>query len=875
MIYHIRSLCCKRYTFLLLLSLLFVSASTSIGQNCTFDVLQPLSLPVIPEEIISSDIVNASFESVGPNYFYGRSLILGINSFPAPQIAIVTLDQRDDYPPQLIPEFQMRTLNIPGLSGMTVVERVLGAQDETGLHPDLLNFIGAPLLLLTDGTGNLSVRTLGDSLVLGPWTPAELGLPMGFIPSALTFNNDMLWLFIFGGDPLAMYVFDFPFFEDGIPPLPLFGPVDVSPFIEYGEILDADFVEGVNQLHLLLDAPCQVVTLDVNNPASPLYISATPIFEDMLAASVSQGWCNLFEGFGQVVGVITNSLGDLECVATPCTPGFPICPLQQMTPVMGTYLEPRVGMSLACDPRVSNYGTLELYGTVDGPWWPTMLHGLAGPNPGAMFEFALDTSGASTLELSDRPSWMHGDGWRVLYEPLNPIEEETYLSLCFDFFPHGATLCAETSIDIQSNFEPVFLCPAINGWIIRTDTVTEDTIDIENPEPEVVERTVVERDIAENEVAEDINPIGQHRSGLPRHIIVRRDSLGNPIDTTYGEEGGVHCAPTAAIQNLLAMARRNPCLCRLINCYVGKDPNDDCSSFTPEQLTELILTMGIAAKLSPETGSEYTDAVTGLEEFLRILVAEVGSCAGNCDHNIYGHFIPCGSDGESPNWGDIYEEMHTNKQTIMLRLLEVGPDGKKYEHRVSLTDILAEKDGKVLIWIADPWTGNYKKLKINTTTAPPTILSISPRPPNWQKITGAIAMSDSTPRGSRSLDEEYLDWELVLDQPGPITSFVLENLTPGPWLYRVKVYTFDGDSAMAYRLFYVMAPDELTVIRVGDELHLNWHGDPDAVDYIIMYADNLDDDFQPLATTPDTFFVTSYDEADLRFYKVITNFDEP
>ena len=109
--------------------------------------------------------------------------------------------------------------------------------------------------------------------------------------------------------------------------------------------------------------------------------------------------------------------------------------------------------------------------------------------------------------------------------------------------------------------------------------------------------------------------------------------------------------------------------------------------------------------------------------------------------------------------------------------------------------------------------------------------------------------------GRGTLDEEYLDWELVLDQPGPITTFTLDNLTPGQWLYRVKAYTMDNDSAMTYRLFYVHEPKELTVIRVDEDyLLLSWNGDPEAVNFTIMYTDDLEVDFQPgLSLDPDEY----------------------
>jgi hypothetical protein len=669
-----------------------------------------------------------------------------------------------------------------------------------------------------------------------------------------------------------MVVLELPFQPSAPDAILLYPEIDLSLFLEGRLILNADFIEGVNHLQLLLDSPREILTLDITDPLLPFIAFSTPLDTTIHTVAASQGYCDLDASIGQWVGVQDDGVGGMLCVATPCPPTTPDCvPALSAMPVFGTYLEPRVGMSLAYDPRETLTGPLEIRGYVEGPWWPDHVRALSSSDNFIYTQFFDDLSGSQVAEITYGLSPTDGDGWRFPFQPINDEEECTWLRLCYEIEHNGILIYIQDSVKIQDIKEPDITEPAEDGDIVEPET--PGTGQIEHPDPSATDSTVVTRREVENPVSDEINGVPQEREGLPVWWYPIYDEEGNEIDRDC-IPGGAHCAPTAAIQNILAHAELNTCLCMKLNCYLGNGPDDFCF-FDEDEITELILTMGIAMETNKhECGSNYASACKAIMKFLEIICAEAAGCV-QCDLNLYCHHVPSGNHGDGLNWAHIVEEMDEKEQSVMLRLTHTNEDGTKADHRVSLARIYRQVGPCVEIEIADPGVGGSYLLTIDTRTVPPTIKDDD----YWETITGAIAISDSSEqeeedRSGNSLDVEYHVWEHVQFEPGASTTFPIQDLTPGFWKYRVRTF-FNEDSATAYRQIYVPTPRELMALRVNDDLHLNWNSDPFAVDYMILKADSDGVPFDTLGITVDTFFVTNYTDSDLRLFKVITNFSAP
>ena len=821
-----------------------------------------------------SEVVNACFEPIGPYNFYGRSFLIGHDEADGFHVHLQTLDRYEPY--GMIPDDQDLLFQhepIGDISGFTMIERIVGSEAPEELLPTLLFESGDPLIVLLSEQGQyFKVSTLADTLLLGPYFMSELGYP-GKSPVHAAFDNDNYTLYLLS-DGLAGPGQDWYLASVGMAgpvenslavttPLP---DVYVSSLIGTRPVLDMDFIEGMNTLLLLLDNPREALHLDVTNPFSPFIVVSTMLDNNTWSLSASEGYCDLDGAVGQWVAA-RDVAGLPQVCTTPCAPS----PIPMPYPVFGTYLEPRMGYNIAADESESMDGPIELVPWVDGPWWPEQITGLYSYDGIGFTPFYTDTSGMADPEITFGDATGGGDGWRLEYTPVNDEEQDTWIQLCYEIEHNGALIYIQRAIRIQDLFEPEIQDPAEDGNPVTPGQAGG----VQQPDQGDVAESEVERREVTNPASSEVEPIPQVREGLPVWWYIIFDEEGNPENVCI--EGGAHCAPTATIQQIIALAEINECLNRKLNCYLG---NGDVisTSFSEEDITKLIKLLGKCMKTNKgECGSRYENTVEGVNKFIKFLCdyAEL-HCDNDCMPHIYAHYISVGEDGETLKWSDIQKEFEEKKQTISLRVKKNGQD---MTHRISIVSITIRPDGKIEVEVADPaYPDATYTMVIDPSTTPPTITDDGQPDEQWDKITGAIAISDTTPAEGglrdrqRALDQEYFVWEPVAQQAGAVTSFIYENLTPGWWKYRVKNYTFGGDSAVAYKTVYVPEPLDLTAIREGNDLVLRWDPEPWAIQYIVQTAPTPTGAWADLATTTLPTLTTEYTSTDSKHYRVIAVF---
>lgn len=836
-----------------------------------------------------SEVVNACFDPVGPYNFYGRSFLIGHNEVDGFHVHLQTLDRYETY--GMIPDFQDLVYQhdpIGDISGFTIIERIVGSEAPEELLPTLLFESGDPLIVLLSEQGQyLKVSTLADTLVLGPYFMSELGY-VDRRPAMAAVDNDSLGLFILmyaldgvNGDirDLAYVRLHFDSADDPPTPHPM---VSISDLIGTRPVLDMDFIEGQNSLLLLLDNPREALHIDVNNPFAPFFVASTMLDNNTWTLSASEGFCDLEGAVGQWVAT-RDVEGLTQVCTTPCAPS----PIPMPYPAFGNYLEPRVGFNFAADVSESINGPIGIYAWIEGPWWPENVRGLYSFDNATFAEFDLDTNGMISPEITFADSGMPGDGWVLLYTPNNETEQQTWIKLCYEIERNGTLIYVQDSINIQDELDPEIITPENDGNPVPQG----GTGDVVQPDDsEVVEGEVERREI-ENPISEDIEPIPQVQDDLPPWWYVRWipgvPPFIPPIPYLECIPGGGHCAPTATIQQIIALADNNPCLKSKLACYLGYGIGVTPASFTEADIVRLIRLMGYCMDTHKgECGSRFEKTVAAIEKFLRhiCLEAEI-QCDDTCHPHIYAHFISSGVIRGAwgfpvtlpLDWKDVQEEFEEKKQTISLRLKKNGQD---MTHRVSVVSITVRPDGKIELEVADPaYPDDTYTMVIDPSTRPPTIIDDGQPDEDWNVINAAIAISDTTPAedggrqaGNDALDQEYFTWEPVLSVAGPVTSFPYENLTPGWWKYRVRVYTAAGDSATAYKTVYVPEPLDLTAIREGDDLVLRWDPEPWAIQYIVQKSLTPTGAWTDLATTTLPTLTTEYNSTDSNHYRVIAVF---
>ncbi len=821
-----------------------------------------------------SEVVNACFDPIGPYNFFGRSFLLGHDEIDGFHVQLQTLDRYEPY--GMIPDNQDLVFvhDLPYIiSGFTMIERIIGSEAPAELLPTLLFESGDPLIVLLSEQGQyFKISTLADTLLLGPYFMSELGYP-GKAPVHAAFDNDNLTLYLL---------------SDGLPgpgeewylaAIGMAGPLEnalnvttphpdlyLSALIGTRPVLDMDFIEGQNSLLLLLDNPREAQHIDVTNPLAPVIGPSTLLDNNTWTLSASEGYCDLDGGVGQWVAARVVA-GLPQVCTTPCAPS----PIPMPYPAYGTYLEPRMGYNIAADESESMNGPVEIIPWIDGPWWPEQITGLVSFDGFTYNPFNTDTSGMADPEITFGDAAEGGDGWRLEYTPVNDEEQDTWLNLCYEIERNGALIYIQKTVRIQDLFKPVIQDPAQDG----NPVVPGQSGGVQQPDPSDVAESEVERREVTNPASEEVDPIGQEREDLPPWWYIIFDEEGNPQNVCI--PGGAHCAPTATIQQIIALAKLNDCLNRKLNCFLG---NGDVITpgFTDDEITRLIKLLGKCMKTNKgECGSRYENTVEGVEKFIKY-ICDKGEleCDVNCMPHIYAHYISVGEDGATLKWSDIQKEFEEKKQTISLR---VKKNGQEMTHRISIVSITIRPDGKIEVEVADPaYPDATYTMIIDPSTTPPTIVDDGQPNEQWDKITGAIAISDTTPAegglhdGQRALDQEYFTWEPVAQQAGAITNFTYSNLSPGWWKYRVKNHTFGGDSATAYKTVYVPEPLDVTAIREGNDLRLRWNPEPWAVQYIVQSSPTPSGTWSDLATTNLPTLLTEYNSADLKHYRVIAVF---
>ncbi len=833
----------------------------------------PVELIGPAPSIRGTDVINACFDEIGPYSFYGRSVAVGEFAPDGFHVALRTLDRYEPY--AFIPAQQSLLFQHSAdgdISGFAVFERVLGSDPVEGLMPQLLSDLHDPLaVLLSEQGGYFKLSTLADTIVAGPFFLSEYGVLGSPVHAAIDNDNFRAYLLL---DMLEGPGVDWALAGLRLPtetdiPLPQLEipPVPMAPLLGTRNVLDMDFIEGQETLVLLLDSPREVLHIDLHNPSLPLLGPSCLMDLNTHGLAVSDGYCDLDGGIGQWVSVRDDTGIPFVCV-TPCAPS----PLPMPYPVLGTYLEPQTGFSIAADESESLSDTIEIYPWIDGPWWPEQITGFFSFNGFVFISFDTDTSGMADPEITYGDANEGGDGWRLQYAPTNDDELPTTLRLCYEIELNGTLIYIQRDVNIQDAFKPDIQTPAQDGQPVQEGGPGV----IEQPDPDDVDESKVERREVTNPASEDVEPIPQVRVGLPKWKYKVVDENGEEQEICI--EGGAHCAPTATIQQIIALAGLNECLNRKLNCYLGY--GDVISNFwSDDDLTKLIKLMGVHLRTNKgECGSRYEYTCEGLKKFIEFICANgEAQCDIVCNPHIYCHFVACGADGENLDWDDIQTEFEEKKQTISLKLQK---NGQKMTHRVSIVSITIRPDGKVEIEVADPaYPDDTYTIVIDPSTKPPTIIDDGNADEEWNKITGAIAISDTTPVDdgdirdrAHSLDQEFFTWETVAQQSGAVTNFTYENLTPGFWKYRVRNYTFGGDSATAYKTVYVPDSLNLTAIRENNDLVLRWETEPWAIEYIVQHSAAPAGPWQDMTTTTGTTLTTSYDSLNVKHYRVISVF---
>ncbi|MBU1984890.1 hypothetical protein KJ815_10830, partial [bacterium] len=819
---------------------------------CTvFDSFFDIFTLIDPERVIGSHVLNTTLVPGTMNHVLGRSLLIGTpnNDNTALEFLAVKLDQ---YLPLggPVPEFVFSLspleISLSQPVSFCVVERALGVEREELPMPPVLSDAEEPLILLAGQfSSQIAAYDLHGNLRAGPYTGGDMGIPT-FYPSAITFDDDHLLLYALDQQQGLIHTIFMPFDE---PPVliasaPVPDPIPLSARIEGMWSVDSFF-----DIYYTIEFPsgAELHGLNMSEPLAPAPLPPCEIPIEIVSLDLSSGYGPI--GVGQLVGVRQAFTGFEVVVGDPPTPApLPI------------YLQPIPTIQIASEDETNLQGAVDIRGSLLGPWWPDRVRFQKSYDGVNYTDFFVDEDGLDVIAHTWHASPFMGDGWHALLTPATEEPESLYIQLCYEVEINGMLVYIVRRVKIQDVIKPDIVEPGQDGNIRIPPLQPGGIVHLH---PTRVDCTVVFRRIPAPSVADSVKPIAQ-----------RRDSLSS---WGSGVNGGDHCGPTAAAANLLALAMRNADLCKLLEKFWGRPSGAGCANPTADELTRLIKELGKCMKTNDGSCGTWTsNIIPGIECFIKKLRGMFPDST-RPDPKLRLHWISSGANYDSLKWEDIWKEFEERHQNI--DILATDTLGS-YGHFMAIIAMSKpDSAGIAEVKIADSWDDTVYTVKVDTRKIPPRFLPPLPGGNFWGQIYQAIAQSNPdsltaddmlAERGERALDEDRYPWAIVQVENGASASFPLDDATPGWWTYAVRVWTPEGDSATAYRTFYVGTPPNLVIHAASGNTELNWQGDPLAVSYIIWVADSAHGPFTFLDEVAGTSYTVAVGADELKFFRVQT-----
>jgi len=810
-----------------------------------FDVFTAID----PERVIGAHVLNTTLVPSTMNHILGRSLLIGQND-PDNFVLSFLVVKLDQYLPLggPVPEF-MFSLSPPEISlsqpvSFCIVERVLGVEREELPMPQVLSDAEEPLILLAGQfSGQIAAYDLHGNLRAGPYTGGDMGIP-NFFPSAITFDDDHLLLYALDQQQGLIHTISMPFDE---PPVliasaPVPDPIPLSARIEGMWTVDSFF-----DVYYTIELPseAELRRMNMSDPLAPAPLPPCQIDIEIVSLDLSSGYGPI--GVGQLVGVRPSFTGFEVVVGDPPVPA----PL----PV---YLQPIPTIQISSEDETNLQGAVDVRGSLLGPWWPDRVRFQKSYDGVNFVDFFVDEDGLDVIAHTWHASPFAGDGWHAQLAPATEEPESLYIQLCYEVEINGVLVYIMRRVKIQDAFKPDIVEPGQDGDI-RIPPMEPGGIT--HPAPTRVDCTVVFRRIPAPSVADSVKPIKQ-----------RRDSLSK---WGSGVAGGDHCGPAAAAANLLALAKRNAALCKLLEKFWGRADGAGCANPTEAELTKLLKELGKCMKTNDGSCGTWTsNIVPGIECFIK-KVQKMFPDSTRPDPKLRLHWIYAGANYDSLKWEDIWKEFEERHQNI--EILATDTLGA-YGHFMAIISMSKpDSAGIAEIKLADSWDDTVYTVKVDTRKIPPRFLPPLPGGDFWGQIFQAIAQSNPDSltaddmlagRHERALDEDRYPWEIVQVENGASTSFPLDDATPGWWTYGVRVWTSEGDSATAYRTFYVGEPPNLVIHADGGDVVLTWQDDPLAVAYIVWVADDAEGPYTILDTVVGNTYTVAVSANEQKFFRV-------